>query len=178
MLQDKQAGTRGIHLTIEHGIMKKISALLIILTGLSIPVVAQDDVDKDLRMLLGAIEQLSAATAPGGGGAQAYAPLLAENYSRWTLGSTVLNSKSTWVDGIHEWFSEGWRVVDRNVDNVEIKIQGDLAFARRLVEETYLGPDGSRTSSRSAIAEVWTRDEDGTTWKLLRVDLHPLDAAD
>ncbi len=86
-----------------------------------------------------------------------------------------MNDKATWVDGVRGWFDEGWRVADRTVDNVDIEIMGDLAFTRRLVQESYVGPDGSKTASRSAVAEVWTRASDGTGWKLLRVDVHPLD---
>jgi ketosteroid isomerase-like protein len=140
------------------------------------PAAAQDESADDLRRLLDAIERLSAATAPGGGGADEYAQVLADDYSRWTLGSSTINDKATWVDGVRGWFEEGWRVADRTVDNVDVEIRGDLAFARRLVRESYVGPDGSKTASRSAVAEVWTRESDGIAWKLLRVDIHPLDS--
>lgn len=139
------------------------------------PAAAQDEAANDRRMLLDAIERLSAATAPGGGGAEEYAQVLADDYSRWTLGSATMDDKATWVDGVRGWFSEGWRVADRTAENVDIEIRGDLAFTRRLVQESYVGPDGSRTSSRSAVAEVWTRATDDSAWKLLRVDVHPLD---
>ena len=45
---------------------------------------------------------------------------------------------------------------------------GDFAFTRRIVEETYLGPDGDSTNSRAALAETWIRGDGG--WLLLRVN--------
>ena len=118
--------------------------------------------------------RLSAATAPDGAGASEYGAVLAADFTRWTVGSSDISDKTSWVQGIQEWFEDGWRVSDRQTQHVEIVVRDDLAFTRRIVEETYLGPDGERSVSGAALAEVWVRGDHG--WLLLRVDVHPLDS--
>ena len=125
------------------------------------------------RQILDAIARLSAATAPGGGGADDYAAMLTEDFSRWTIGSDVLSGKQEWVDGIRGWFDDGWRVSDRQAEVLEITIEGGTAYSRRIVTETYTGPDGETPPARAALAEVWRRD--GVGWRLQRVTVHPLE---
>jgi ketosteroid isomerase-like protein len=125
------------------------------------------------RAILDAIATLSASTAPGGGGADAYATMLTEDFSRWTIGSDVLNGKEDWVDGIRAWYDDGWRVVDRQAEVLEITVEGDTAFSRRIVSETYAAPDGETSPpTKAALAEVWRRDGEG--WRLQRVTVHPI----
>ncbi|RMF72912.1 MAG: hypothetical protein D6738_10085 [Acidobacteria bacterium] len=116
---------------------------------------------------------MSAATEPGGGGVEAYAAELAVEYSRWTIGSETLIDRASWLEGIDGWLVEGWRVVERDTRMLEIRILGEYAATRRIVKESYVGPNGERSSSRSALAETWVRAGDG--WRLLRVDANPLD---
>ena len=126
------------------------------------------------REILDAIARLSAATAPGGGGADDYAAMLTEDFSRWTIGSDVLTGKQEWVDGIRAWYDDGWRVSDRQAEVLEITVEGPAAFTRRIVSETYTGPDGETSPpARAALAEVWRRDGEG--WKLQRVTVHPIE---
>lgn len=132
-----------------------------------------EDRGPEQRAVLAAMTRLSDATAPGGGGADAYAAVLHEAYSRWTVGSDAINDKPRWVEGVRGWFDDGWRVADREVQHLEITVRGDYAFTRRVVEETYLGPEGERSVSGAALAEVWFHGESG--WLLLRVDAHPLE---
>jgi ketosteroid isomerase-like protein len=125
------------------------------------------------REILDAIARLSASTAPDGGGADEYAVMLTEDFSRWDIGSNVLMGKKEWVDGVRSWFDDGWRVSDRQAEVLEITVQGATAFCRRIVSETYTGPDGvASPPSRSALAEVWKRDGEG--WRLQRVTIHSL----
>lgn len=135
---------------------------------------AQDSWTTDERQVLAAMERLSAATAPDGAGADAYAAVLTDDFSRWTTGSGVVNDKQSWVAGVREWFDDGWRVTDRNQEIVEISVKGDMALTRRIVEETYLGPDGENSVSRAALAEVWAR-SDGV-WLLYQVNVDVLDS--
>ena len=128
----------------------------------------------DQREILEAMARLSATTAPDGAGAEAYADVLADDFTRWTLGSDVIDDKKSWVEGVGEWFDDGWRVVDRKVRILGITIDGSRAFVRRIVHETYEGPEGDRSSSRAALAELWVRD--GNAWLLYRVDADVLDA--
>jgi hypothetical protein len=133
---------------------------------------AQDPWTPEQQQVLAAIEQLSASTAPGGGGPVEYGAVLSEEFSRWTIGSEVINNKEDWVAGLKEWFDEGWRVSDRKSRDLDVFVGGDYAFTRRIVEETYLGPTGDTSVSSAALAEVWVSGDDG--WRLLRVDVHPL----
>lgn len=125
------------------------------------------------REILDAIAGLSAATAPGGGGADEYAAMLTDDFSRWTIGSDTIVGKQEWIDGIRGWFDDGWRVSDRQSDVLEITVEGSTAFSRRIVSETYRGPDGEVSPpARAALAEVWRRDGEG--WRLQRVTVHSI----
>ena len=123
--------------------------------------------------ILDAVARLSATTAPGGGGADDYAAMLTEDFSRWTIGTDAFDRKQTWVEGIRGWFDDGWRVSDRQADVLEITVEGSTAFSRRIVSETYVGPDGEISPpARAALAEVWRRDGEG--WRLQRVTVYPI----
>jgi len=150
------------------------SLVILCLIILSQPSAAlsEESWSKEQRQVLAAMQRLSASTAPGGAGPDAYAAVLADDFSRWTVGSDVINDKKTWVEGIREWFDDGWRVSDRKIRNLEIQVRNDQAFVRRIVTETYLGPDKATSSSSAALAEVWVRRADG--WLLLRADVHPM----
>ena len=124
--------------------------------------------------VLAAMHLLSTSTAPDGDGADKYAAVLAENFSRWTTGSSLINHKKEWVEGVRDWFDDGWRVIDRHQVILEITIRADEAFTRRIVEETYIGPDGEKTISKAGLAETWIRSEGG--WLLLRVNVDVLDS--
>jgi ketosteroid isomerase-like protein len=151
-----------------------VTLVVLLLTGTAVPSAAQDDWSPQQRQVLAAIGQLSAATAPDGGGPDAYAAVLADDFSRWTLGGDVVRRKTEWVESVRGWFNDGWRVADRKTEHVEIVIRGDLAFTRRIVTESFVGPDGERPDPGSAaLAEVWVRE--GGEWLLLRVDAHPLE---
>ena len=126
------------------------------------------------KQILGTIERLSEATAPGGGGADAYGKVLANDFSRWTMGSDLINTKKAWLDGMRTWFDEGWRVTDRDQTIVEIRVDRPFAFTRRVVEETYRGPDGDGSVSKAALGETWVR-RNGV-WLLYRVNVEVLDS--
>jgi len=135
---------------------------------------AQASWTPDQQGVLAAIERLSAATAPGGSGADAYSAVLSDEFSRWTTGSSTVSGKQEWVDGIGEWFEDGWRVTDRDQSVLEISVFGEFAFTRRIVEEMYLGPGGETSVSRAALAETWNR-VDGV-WLLYRANVDVLDS--
>lgn len=133
---------------------------------------AQDTWTAEQRSILEAIDRLSAATAPDGGGPEAYREVLSADFSRWTLGGSTLNDRESWVEGMRDWWQDGWRVAGREPEVLEISVREDLAFVRRIVAETYSGPENQTTHSKAALAEVWRRD--GEEWKLSRVDIYPL----
>lgn len=144
------------------------------LLGMPLQTAAQESWTPQQREVLAAMDRLSAATAPGGAGAEDYGAVLAEEFTRWTVGSTVINDKESWVAGVREWFDDGWRVTDRESRILEVLVRGDYAFTRRIVEETYLGPENERSLSGAALAEVWVRRD--RAWLLLRVNVHPIDS--
>ena len=125
------------------------------------------------QQVIDAMDRLSQATAVDGGGAADYAAVLTENFSRWSSGSQLVNDKKTWVDGLDDWFTDGWRVTDRSTQIVGIVIQANHAFVRRNVQETYLGPENNQSEANAALAEVWVRDVD--QWKLMQANVTVID---
>jgi hypothetical protein len=52
---------------------------------------------------------------------------------------------------------------------------GSSGVTRRVVTESFTGPDGERPApGTAALAEVWVRE--GTDWRSLRVDARPVEA--
>lgn len=147
-----------------------VFSVFVIVALLSCSIVcAQDSWTAEQQEIIASIEKLSATTAPGGTGAEGYAAILAEGFSRWTTGSSVVNRKQAWVDGVRSWFDDGWRVVDRDQEVVEILVVGEFAFTRSIVEETYQSPSGESSLSKAGLAETWMR-RDGD-WLLLQVNV-------
>ena len=93
----------------------KLTFFCILSLFLSTAISAQDW-SKEQQQVINAIERLSASTAPDGGGADAYGEMLTDDFSRWTVGSSLINYKKEWLEGISEWFDDGWRVSDRQVE--------------------------------------------------------------
>lgn len=125
------------------------------------------------QAIIDAIGRLGAATRPDGGGPDAYAAVLAPGYTRWTLGRDSVEDRERFIESMRGWWTEGWRVVSSKADYIEIAIHGDFATVRRIVTESYRGPQGEETASRTALSEVWVRSGDG--WLALRVDTRTLD---
>ena len=150
-------------------------ATLVLLFAPAAPVRATESSRPDLPAdLAAAMRALSAATEPGGEGSSAYAQRLARDFSRWTLGAQAANDRQAWVRGVADWFDAGWRVSERRSQLIDVDLEGEFAFVRRIVDETYRGPANEVSASRAALAETWVR-QDGS-WKLLRVDALPLEA--
>jgi opacity protein-like surface antigen len=149
-----------------------VTCAVLVAAGAAVPAVAQETRNAEQQQILAAIEQLSAATAPEGGGADAYAAILADDFSRWTLGGES-HDRTSWVEGVRGWFDDGWRVAERRTEHLEIEVRGTLAFTRRIVTEQFRGPDGELADpGTAALAEVWVRGDHG--WQLWRVDARPL----
>ena len=62
----------------------------------------------------------------------------------------MLTGKQEWVEGVRGWFDDGWRVSDRQAEVLEITIEGPVAYSRRVVTETYIGPDGETSPPATA----------------------------
>lgn len=139
---------------------------------MSIAIYGQDPWSSEQKQLIETMNLLSATTAPGGNGANKYASYLFDDFSRWTVGSSIINNKKKWTEGVREWFDDGWRVSERKQQNLEIRIMGDFAHTRRIVAETYLGPKGDSSESKAALAEIWIKEND--TWLLYIVNVHPM----
>ena len=149
--------------------------ILLIYLGLSFSdLSAQKLWKEDQHEILKALDKLSATTAPGGYGADEYATCLSADFSRWTIGSNEISNKKNWVQGIREWFDQGWRVVDRKSEIKEIKVETEFAFSRRIVREYYKGPNGEKSNSKAALIETWRKENDH--WLLYRVEVYPMPA--
>ena len=133
---------------------------------------AQENFTSQQKEIVDAINGLSKTTSPKGNGATAYGKFLADDFSRWTIGSDKISKKKEWLEGIRSWFDEGWRVSDRKQQNLEINIRDGYAFAHRIVIESYQGPKGDTSNSKAALAEIWVKIDN--QWKLLTVTMHPL----
>jgi hypothetical protein len=145
----------------------------ILLIGISIAdAAAQSEWSPKQQEVLNAIDALSASTAVDGGGADAYGRMLDDSFTRWTVGSNLINEKEAWVEGIRDWFDDGWRVSERDTELFDIRMSGAYAFTRRIVSETYLGPDGDESKSKAAVAEVWC--SHNGMWLLLTANVDPI----
>lgn len=94
-----------------------------------------------------------------------------EGFTQWTVGSTTINQREVWIDGIAEWFDAGWRVIDGSLEVLEIDIHGDIATTRRVVRETFKSPEGDTTTYDSGVVETWVNCEG--KWMLLRASVTP-----
>jgi len=136
---------------------------------------AQEKMNKQQKAVLATMEALSKTTENNGQGAKAYEKFLADDFNRWTIGSSKIDNKEDWVGGVNSWFEEGWRVSKREQKNLEILVLSEFAHTRRIVTETYLGPNGDTSKSTAALAEVWILSKG--KWLLLRVNVHPMDSS-
>ncbi len=151
----------------------KSSILILFFSCISIMTYGQDKWNANQQKVIETMNLLSEATATDGQGAEAYGSYLSDNFSRWTIGSSVVNNKQSWVEGVGEWFDDGWRVSERKQQYLEILIMGNYAHTRRIVTETYLGPNGDVSISKAALAEIWIKKNN--KWLLYRVNVHPMD---
>lgn len=151
--------------------MSRIAFMLVsvlCLLTISLAANAENTSDAVPTELREAMSDFSSSTLVGGKGPEVYAMYLAEDYSRWTLGNDTVIAKTQWVAGVRGWYDDGWRVMERKREDMEFTLLEDLAFARSIVQETYVGPEGDETVSTAALAEVWVK-RDGR-WLLFRVD--------
>ncbi|MBT8218797.1 MAG: hypothetical protein KJP00_03180 [Bacteroidia bacterium] len=148
--------------------MRLLSTVLIVFTVFQLS--GQPEFDQQQQAILDVITALSTTTAKEGGGADAYGLILHDDYSRWTLGGEQMSGKQAWIDGIREWFDGGWSVSDRDQEIIEITVNAEIAFVRRIVSETFVSPHGNKGQpSKAALAEIWKKVED--QWLLYRVDI-------
>lgn len=132
---------------------------------------AQTDWNTEQLALIERMKELSASMRIDGGGGEAYAAVLSEGFTRWTVGSTTINKREGWIDGITEWFDAGWRVIDGSLEVLEIDIHGEIATTRRVVRETFKSQEGDTTTYESGVVETWVN-SDGK-WMLLRASVTP-----
>ena len=149
--------------------MKLKHILLLLIIPIATFSWGQEKTAKDYDGVIKAMEGLSAATAPGGGGVEAYGAILAEDFTRWTIGEEKLYTKEEWLKGLKSWFDHSMSVVDRKMEYMEMDLQGDVAFTRRIVTETQADEFDKESSYKSALSEVWVKRKGA--WLLLRADV-------
>jgi hypothetical protein len=150
----------------------KQTAIALTFSFFSIISYGQNNWNAEQEKVIETMNSLSKTTAPDGKGADAYGSYLSDDFNRWTIGSSITNNKEKWVEGVREWFDDGWRVSERKQQNIEILIIDGIAHTRRIVIETYLGPKGDISESKAALSELWIKKNN--KWLLYRVNVHPM----
>lgn len=133
---------------------------------------AQDSLSLEQKQIVETIHQLSQTTSKKGAGPNAYAKYLHQDFNRWTLRNSKINSKDQWIEGVREWFDDGWYVSERKQKFIEIRVEDKEAHVRRIVDETYMGPKNESSTSKAALAETWVKQEGN--WRLHTVNVYPL----
>lgn len=133
---------------------------------------AEPEWNEQQQQIVVAMQQLADASDYKSVNTEAYANMLCDDFSRWTIGSQAINDKAGWVEGVSTWISRGWSVAARTAEILDIEVNGEFAFSRRIVTEAYIGPNQQSAMSTSALAETWHKDSSG--WKLHRLAVHPL----
>jgi hypothetical protein len=151
--------------------MKNIYILVMMMSIIWSTPATESAVITEKEQLKSRMYQLSNTMKKGGSGGQGYAELLMPNFTRWTVGSEIINNKSKWVKGINDWFDSGWRVSESHNDILEIRIFTNLAFTRRIVTETYLGPNNEKNIYRTGVVETWLKEQGN--WFLLNASVTP-----
>lgn len=149
----------------------KIICFAIMLLTITTAQANNQNFDSEQKAIISQMKALSSSMYKGGKGGNAYAAILAPDYTRWTSGSDLINDRANWLKGINDWFDSGWRIADSQNNILEIKIQGNLAFVRRVATETYSGPKGESQVFQSGVVEVWTKKNN--TWLLLQASISP-----
>ncbi len=156
----------------EYIMSTRIKLMTVLFLFLSNLVYGQDKWTNSQQEVIETMNKLSETTSIEGNGADEYGSYLSDEFSRWTIGSAITNNKTKWVEGVREWFDEGWHVSERTQQILEILIVNDFAHTRRIVTETYLGPKKETSISTAALAELWIKKDN--KWLLYRVNVHPI----
>ena len=128
--------------------------------------------DEQQQQIVHAMQQLADASDYKSASIDDYASQLCDDFTRWTIGSQAVSDKDGWVEGVSIWIARGWSVAARTAEILDIEVNGEFAFSRRIVTEAYIGPNQQSAMSTSALAETWHKDSSG--WKLHRLSVHPL----
>ena len=71
----------------------KLTKIILIFTFLSTIAYGQSKWNSEQKQVIGTINLLSETTATDGNGADEYSSYLSDNFSRWTIGSSITNNK-------------------------------------------------------------------------------------
>lgn len=148
-----------------------MNKFVFLLTVLLSSALMASELKSDEQQIMARLSELSASMKKNGQGAKAYAQVLDDNYSRWTMGSQKINDKAAWLEGIEDWFESGWRVEKSDNKILSLAFAHNRAFVRRIATEYYLGPKGEKEAYRTGIAEVWLKR--GNNWYLQQVQVAP-----
>jgi hypothetical protein len=127
---------------------------------------------EDHKSIKAVMKRIAQSTSSDGLGADEYGKYLHAEFTRWSMKDSEEINKTDFIESVREWFDEGWRVPTREAQIVSFKVIGDMAFSRRIVTETYSGPDGESGSSKSALSETWKKENNN--WLLFSVEVVPI----
>jgi hypothetical protein len=129
------------------------------------------DVEVDQEQVLAASQALSATTQVGGDGPSAYAALLHPRFTRWYVGTDVMD-RNALVAAIEQWWLSGARVASGERDVVHLFLHGDQALLRLDLSEEFVDKDGNPAGSFAGhVAQTWARS--GDEWLLIAADIAP-----
>lgn len=129
------------------------------------------DTAADEAAILAASESLSMTTLEGGDGPEAYAALLHPRFTRWYVGTDVMDRKAL-VAAIEQWWLSGARVASGEREVVHLLLQGDQALLRLDLSEEFVDGDGNPAGAFAGhVAQTWARS--GDQWLLLAADIAP-----
>ncbi len=148
--------------------MKIIWLTIVLFIGNTAQVLSQEFGIEE-KAIITQMNALSASMYSDGSGVKGYAVILSPDYTRWTSGNEMINDRVTWLKGINDWFDSGWRIVESKNNILEIKVQSDFAFVRRIATETYAGPNDENQIFQSGVAEVWNKKNN--KWLLLQASI-------
>ena len=112
-------------------------------------------------------------------GIEAYAERYHEDFRHWDIaGSGRMSTKEGAIRAWSGFHEAGHRVTCTHVEPITIDIEGDLAFARLLYEQTDTYADGRVSTSLFRMVDVFKRY--GDTWQVLEsnmIDITPDEGA-
>ena len=126
----------------------------------------------DVNSLRTTIDEFSTSMREGGGGWQAYETFLHEDLSRWSTTQPVY-TKEELMPGMREWWDGGNRQATRDATLIDVRVTGDLGFARFRLRETYVDPDGEQNGAFDGYVDHTWKFEEGR-WKLIALNIFSL----
>ncbi len=148
-----------------------VYSTIVLLVTMVVTTATKANTPSDNELIRSQMQALSESMHKDGGGQQAYAAILSPDFSRWTVGSDLINNRTNWLQGISDWFKSGWRVSHSENDVLELLVKDNQARVRRVVTETFVGPAGEQEIYQTSVVELWVKQQ--KQWLLQQANVAP-----